>query len=214
MEFAVGEQITRVSRRIRGWREDDDLTLQELAELSGLATSTVQKVETGQMMPSLAVLLKLAHGLGRPISEMLADAGAETDVFYSRACERKPLRIGGAVAAERLSGDLLKSTLETWQVTLEPGASSGSDPMQYEGEELVVCGEGLVRFRIGDEEYLLRAGDSLHFRACIPHSWHNDGSVPTRFTITSSLPLVFRSLMHSRVPNPSVDVEELLSLSA
>lgn len=214
MGFAVREQIARISRRIRGWRESDDLTLQELATLSGLATSTVQKVETGQMMPSLAVLLKLAHGLGRPISEMLADAGAETDVFYSRACERKPLRIGGAVLAERLSGDLLKSTLETWQVTLEPGASSGGDPMQYAGEEFVVCTQGIVSFRLGNQEYALQPADSLHFRACIPHSWHNEGPVPAGFTITSSLPLQFRSLMNDRIPSTTAQHEEPLSLSA
>ena len=214
MEFAVSEQIVRISRRIRGWREDDELTLHELADLSGLATSTVQKVETGQMMPSLAVLLKLAHGLGRPISEMLADGDAEVAVFHSKACEREAVHRGGAIVVERLSGDLMKSALETWQVTLEPGASSGSDPMQYEGEEFVVCLEGLASFRLADKEYVLRAGDSLHFRACIPHSWYNDGPVPARFTITGTLPLLFRSLMHSRVPSSTVHVEEPLSLSA
>ncbi len=170
MDLAVEDQIALISRRIRRWREDDDLTLQELAERGGLATSTVQKVETGQMIPSLAVLLKLARGLGRPVDEMLADDDAEIDVFHSKACDRESASNGGAVVVERLSGNLLKSALETWQVTLAPGASSGSDALQYEGEELVVCGEGLVTFRIGEEEYRLHAGDCLHFRACLPHS--------------------------------------------
>ena len=39
MELAVDEQIARISQRIRRWREDDALTLQELAERGGLATS-------------------------------------------------------------------------------------------------------------------------------------------------------------------------------
>jgi transcriptional regulator with XRE-family HTH domain len=214
MEFAVDEQITRISRRIRRWREEDDLTLQELADRGGLATSTVQKVETGQMMPSLAVLLKLAHGLGRPISEMLEDAESETDVFFSKACEREAVRAGGRLVAERLSGNLMKSSLETWQVTLEPGASSGSDPIQYEGEELVVCEEGFVKFRVGEEEYALQAGDSLHFRACIPHSWYNDSEHASRFTVTGTLPLLFRSVMQSRVPvAPGTDAAAPLSLT-
>ncbi len=214
MEFAVDERIAHISRRIRRWREDDDLTLQELAERGGLATSTVQKVETGQMMPSIAVLLKLAHGLGRPIAEMFADDDAEIDVFHSKACERESVSAGGTLVVERLSGNLVKSALETWQVSLEPGASSGSDPIQYEGEEFVVCEEGLVTFRIGEEMYALRAGDSLHFRAGIPHSWYNEGCVLARFTITGTLPLLFRSLMQSRVPRPPVHVEEHPPLSA
>jgi transcriptional regulator with XRE-family HTH domain len=201
MEFALDEQIARISKRIRRWREDEDLTLQELAARGGLATSTVQKVETGQMMPSLAVLLKLAHGLGRPIAEMLEDDGAEIDVFHSKACERETVRSGASQVIERLSGNLMKSALETWQVSLEPGASSGSDPIQYDGEELVVCERGRVTFRLGEDEYTLRAGDSLHFRASIPHSWYNDGSDTARFTITGTVPMLFRSLMQSQTPS-------------
>lgn len=199
MELAVDEHIARISQRIRRWREDDALTLQELAERGGLATSTVQKVETGQMMPSLAVLLKLAHGLGRPLTEMLDDDGVEVDIFHSKACERESAGGGSSLVVERLSGNLQRSNLETWQVTLEPGASSGSDPIQYEGEELVVCEAGFVTFRVGEQEYSLQAGDSLHFKASIPHSWYNEGTLPARFTITGTLPQLFRSLMQSRV---------------
>jgi len=214
MAFTVHEQIARISHRIRRWREEDDLTLQELAARGGLATSTVQKVETGQMMPSLAVLLKLAHGLGRPIAEMLEDDDAEIEVFFSKACERETVGAGGRLVVERLSGNLLKSAIETWQVTLEPGASSGSDPIQYEGEELVVCEEGHVKFRVGEEEYALQAGDSLHFRASIPHCWYNDGTGVARFTVTGTLPLLFRGLMQSRVPTSPPAIEEPRRLAA
>ena len=200
MELAVEEQISRISRRLRRWREEDSLTLQELADRGGLATSTVQKVETGQMMPSLAVLLKLAHGLGRPLAELLETEDVEVDVFHSKACSRECVGAGGNLVVERLSGNLQRSSIETWQVTLEAGASSGSDPIQYEGEELVVCEAGHVTFRVGEAEYALQAGDSLHFKASIPHSWYNEGSEQARFTITGTLPLLFRSLMQSRVP--------------
>jgi transcriptional regulator with XRE-family HTH domain len=204
MELALDEQIARISKRIRRWREDDDLTLQELAERGGLATSTVQKVETGQMMPSLAVLLKLAHGLGRRIGEMLEDSDTDVDVFHSKACERESVRSAGSQVVERLSGNLVGSSLETWQVTLEPGASSGSDPIQYDGEEVVVCEAGRVTFRLGEEEYALQAGDSLHFRSSIPHSWYNDGASAARFTITGTVPMVFRNLMQSRTPTARI----------
>ncbi len=208
MDFTVDEQIARISRKIRSFREENALTLQELGERGGLATSTVQKVETGQMMPSLAVLLKLAHGLGRPLAELLQDEGADVDVFHSKACEREHVGDGGGLVVERLTGNLQRSSLETWQVTLAPGASSGSDPIQYDGEELVVCEKGFVTFRVGEEEYSLQTGDSLHFRASIPHSWYNDGSEPACFTITGTLPPIFRSVMQSRVPRAVESIGE------
>jgi len=207
MELAVEEQIARISRRIRRWREEDDLTLQQLAERGGLATSTVQKVETGNMMPSLAVLLKLARGLRRPITDMLGDDDGELEVFHSKACEREVSGAGGSLVVERLTGNLANAELETWQIDLAPGASSGSDAIQYDGEELVVCEEGRVTFRIGEQEYRLIAGDSLHFRASIPHSWYNDGSERARFTLTGTLPLQFRLVMQSHVPARSSSAE-------
>jgi transcriptional regulator with XRE-family HTH domain len=203
MDFAVDEQIARISRRIRQWRGEEDLTLQQLAERGGLATSTVQKVETGQMMPSLAVLLKLAHGLGRHVAELLDDEDPCVDVFHSKACDRETLRAGGRLVAERLSGNIARSALETWQVTLEPGASSGSDPIRFDGEQIVICAEGRVTFRLDHVDYELHAGDSLHFRANIPHSWVNYGDTTARFSLTGTMPVLFRSLMQTQIASAS-----------
>ena len=65
----VDAELARISQRIRRWREEAGLTLQDLARRSELATSTIQKVETAQMVPSIAVMLKIARGLGRPFVE-------------------------------------------------------------------------------------------------------------------------------------------------
>jgi transcriptional regulator with XRE-family HTH domain len=199
MQGAVDEQVARVSHRVRRWRGEQDLTLLELGERSGLATSTVQKVETGQMMPSLAVLLKLAHGLGRHVAELLDDENPAVDVVHTKGCERETLGAGGRLVAERLTGNIGRSAIETWQIRLEPGASSGSDPIRYDGEQVVICEAGLVTFRFDHTEYELHPGDSLHFRASIPHAWCNNGDATTRFSITATMPVLFRSLMQARI---------------
>ena len=78
LDELIDGELAQISRRIRRWREEKGLTLQQLAERSDLATSTVQKVETGQMIPSVAVLLKVARGLGRqrPAGRHLFEHGA------------------------------------------------------------------------------------------------------------------------------------------
>jgi transcriptional regulator with XRE-family HTH domain len=213
VESAVDEQIERISRRIRRWRSEEALTLQQLAERGGLATSTVQKVETGQMMPSLAVLLKLAYGLGRHVTELLDDDDPSVEVLHSKGCERKSLRAGGKLVAERLTGNIGRAALETWQVTLEPGASSGSDPIRYDGEQVVICAEGIVTFRLDEVEYALHPGDSLHFRATIPHAWYNAGKLTTRFAITGTMPVLFRSLMQTQVASAARDASSAARIS-
>ena len=86
-----------------------------------------------------------------------------------------------------------------WRVTIHPGVSSGRDAIEYDGEELIVCEEGSIVLRAGELEYVLEAGDTLHFKASIPHSWRNDGDVAARFTVTGTLPRKFRAVMHERV---------------
>jgi len=199
MGRVVDRELARISQRIRASREAAGLTLQELAQKCGVATSTIQKVEKEQMTPSVAVILKIARGLGVRLSELVADAGDELEILHLRASERHPIGSPGKLVVERLSGDLFEPALETWRVTLHPGYSSGRGTIQYEGEEVVVCERGVVTFRVGEREFALRAGDTLHFKASLPHAWRNDGEAPARFIVTGTLPKKFRAMMHGRV---------------
>lgn len=192
----VESEIAAISERIRHWRAQEGLTLQELASRSGLATSTVQKVETGQMVPSVAVLLKVARGLGRRSSELMQEGAPELTRVHQRKGEHP--RTGGRRASyERLSADLPNPSLEMWRLSLAPGSSSGGQ-IQYDGEEIVVCERGRVTFLIGEERVVLAAGDSLHFKADVPHSWTNEGRTPAVFTVTGTLPGQFRALLGDR----------------
>ena len=195
MEPSIDSEIARISARIRRWREDAGLTLQQLAKRSGLATSTVQKVETGQMIPSVAVLLKLSHGLGRRPTELISEGDTDLDVSWTRATERVRTGDEKRMIVERLSGELLQPSLEMWRIRLQPDASSGSAPIRYDGEELVVCEEGQLVLTVGGDEYALEAGDSLHFKAHLPHSWCNRSRREACFTVTGTLPAKLRAML-------------------
>ena len=205
MGRVVDRELARISQRIRASREAAGLTLQELAGKSGVATSTIHKVEKEQMTPSVAVILKIAHGLGVRLSELVVDTTDEIEILHLRAGDRHPIGSPGKLVVERLSGDLFEPTLETWRVTLHPGFSSGRGMIQYAGEEVVLCERGVVTFRVGDQDYPLRAGDTLHFKASIPHAWRNDGEAPARLIVTGTLPKKFRAMMHGRVPHAAAD---------
>ena len=201
----VDRELARISQRIRESREAAGLTLQELARRSGVATSTIQKVEKEQMTPSVAVILKIARGLGVRLSELVLDPTDAIEILHLRAGDRRPIGAPGKLVAERLSGDLFEPALETWRVTLYPGFSSGRGTIQYEGEEVVVCERGVVIFHVGERDHVLRAGDTLHFKASIPHSWRNEGDGPARFIVTGTLPKKFRAMMHGRVARGTPD---------
>ncbi len=199
MSKKVDSELAKISDRIRRWREEKGLTRQELGERSGLAVSTVHKVETGQMVPSVAVLLKLAYGLGRRPTEIIEDSDYDDSVVVMRAAEREPIGREGKMSVERLSGELFDPVLEMWRVTIHPGMSSGRKPIRNDGEALIVCEKGKLAVRIGEDKYVLGAGDTLHFKANIPHWWRNESRAIAKFTITGTLSNEIRSFLHQRV---------------
>jgi transcriptional regulator with XRE-family HTH domain len=192
-------EIARISDRIRRWREEKGLTRQELGARSDLAVSTVHKVETGQMIPSIAVLLKLAHGLGRRPTEIIEDAEYDNDRVVMRSSDREPVGLDGRILVERLSGEIIDPVLEMWRVTIHPGMSSGDKPIRNNGEALIVCEKGRLSVQVGDDRYTLGTGDSLHFKATLPHSWGNESRSVAQFTITGTLSNEIRSFLHQRV---------------
>jgi len=198
-EDAVDGEIARLAQRVRRWREEAGYTLQELAERSGVATSTIQKVESFQMVPTVAVLLKISRGLGRSASELVRDTPPRARVIHLAPEDRHPVGDRKRMTVERLSGDLMDADLEMWRVTLQPGYGSGGESFGYPGEELALGEEGEVAFQIGEEEYALRAGDVLHFKASVPHSWRNESDRVARFVILGTLSPALREALARRL---------------
>ena len=192
----MDEALEEISRRVRRWREEQGLSLQELASKSDVAASTIQKIETGQMVPSVAVLLKVARGLSRRPAELVGEGPDENDVVLLRAKQHPTIHRGAKVRVERLSADLFDPSIELWRFHLHPGRGSGKDSYAYDGEEVVICEEGQVTYRVAGEDHVLEAGDTLHFKAALPHQWWNSGDVAARFVVAGSYPKGLRSKLH------------------
>jgi transcriptional regulator with XRE-family HTH domain len=195
-QATVDAEITRIAQRVRRWRDEAELTLQELARRSRVAASTIQKVETQQMVPTIGVLLKIARGLDRTPAELVREDAGGLQVVHLPAAVRHRVGASAKITVERLVGDLFEPALEGWRVTQQPESGSGPDMIQFEGEALVVCESGELSFRVGDEEYQVRSGDSLHFKTTLPHGWENRGSEPAQFLLVGSLPSKLRAVMY------------------
>lgn len=196
---AADPEIQRMARRIRRAREDAGLTLQELARRADLAASTIQKVETLQMVPSVAVLVKIARGLERRPGDFIHDELGELDVLQLRAKDRPAVGVRKRMKVERLSGDIVDSGLEVWRVTHQPGSGSGEGEIAFDGEVVIVCEAGQLCFRVEDETFVLEEGDSLHFRATRAHAWKNESDVPVRFLYIGTLPPAVRAAIQARL---------------
>jgi putative transcriptional regulator len=63
--------------RIKVERAIRNLTQAELGELAGVTRKSVNAIETGRMVPSVLLALKLARALGVSVNTIFSLAGAE-----------------------------------------------------------------------------------------------------------------------------------------
>ncbi|MBW2274539.1 MAG: helix-turn-helix domain-containing protein [Deltaproteobacteria bacterium] len=191
-QIDISEELARIADRIRHWRNEAGLTLQVLGERSSVAASTIHKIENCQTIPTIAVLLKVVHALGRDPEQLLLDTGSSINITHTRPAERRQLDANSGSEIEQLSRGISTGTLDVWRVTHPP--DRGMDPehmdfsLHYDGELLIMCEEGHLDVEVGSGIYALRPGDTLHFKTSLPHLWRNNGAAPVRALIFAARP--------------------------
>lgn len=163
-----------VGARMRDLRKAKGMTLQQLAEATGLSIGYLSQLEREQAVPSIRALNTISGALGVNISWFFPDAERGTtpeSAVIVRAARRSALRFESGIRDELLC-PTLGGNLEMLLCTFEPGASSG-EPYAHNGEEAGYVSEGQLELRLDDEIYLLNAGDSFHFDCTRPHGYRN-----------------------------------------
>ncbi len=169
--------IRRAAEKFRRAREEAGLSLRDLAEIASLSPSTILKVETSRVIPSIAVCIRLADALNRKISYFVEDEESQIDVdFVPNGKGRMASRRGALIRTEVIAEPLRNPRMEAFRITMKPRGGSGREaPVVYRGEEIVIGVKGRIRFEVRANEYVLGPGDVLHFKGDIPHSWQNRG---------------------------------------
>ncbi len=182
-----------VGTQVRTLRHQRGLSLRALAALCDLSPNTISLIERGITSPSVSTLHRLATALGIPITSFFEDQTENVEVILSRAGERQ--RSGSASALlESLGAGLEDQTLESFVVTLKPGAGSGKQVMVHAGHELVYCLQGAVEYVVAEQGYRLAAGDALLFEARLPHRWRNRDHEAAVFLLVFQAPVQGESL--------------------
>jgi mannose-6-phosphate isomerase-like protein (cupin superfamily)/DNA-binding XRE family transcriptional regulator len=162
---------------IRDRRRRLGMTLQALADTCGLSVPFLSQVERDLAMPSLVSLTSIARALG---VEMSYFVGAPSPGQIVRRGEQpEHLQFGsGPVVYTRLSGRHEERKMEALLITVPPGMAS---PVAHrEGEGFWYMLEGEMEMWVGQEHFLLRAGDSAHFDQRHPYRMHNTGTVDVK----------------------------------
>ncbi|ADL08661.1 helix-turn-helix domain-containing protein [Thermosediminibacter oceani] len=180
--------INEIAEKISKLRKQKGLTLKELSEMTGLSVSFLSQVENGYSSLAITSLKKIADALNVPITEFFSSYHNHS--YHIKLSEQKVFKIeGNSAEYVLLSGEFPKRTLEAMIVYIQPGEGLGSK-FSHPGEEFVYVLEGAVIVDIDGKEYLVKAGESIHYPSTIPHSWFNPLERKTKL-LTVLTPIIF-----------------------
>jgi transcriptional regulator with XRE-family HTH domain len=158
----LDEVLTGVGPRLRALRRRRDVTLAELAEVTGISESTLSRLETGERQPTLKLLLPLARAHRVPLDELVGAPQTGDPRVHIR-----PVRRGGMtlVPLSRRAGGV-----QAFKMIIPAKLrDSDPDPRSHAGYEWLYVLSGRLRFVLGDQDLVLTAGEAAEFDTHVPH---------------------------------------------
>jgi transcriptional regulator with XRE-family HTH domain len=160
---------------LRARRDEQGISLSELARRSGIAKGTLSQLESGAGNPTIETVFSLSNALGVPVSALLTESTA-ADVVLVRSADIEVLP-GEAVDLRLLRRlEHPGGLFEIYNQEVRPDALQQSEGHPGTEHHIVLAGRLRVTTRNRVEE--LGPGDYLAFRAATPHGYEAvDGPV-------------------------------------
>ena len=155
-------------RKQRKWTQGD------LSKRSGVAVSTISKIENGQLSPSFETLLRVAEGLSMTITDLMT-IDAEGQHTTRRAITRSgdgELHQTDAYDYELLCGDINNKIMHPLIARLKAGSiTEFGELFSHPGEELLYVLEGEVELHTEHYKPMqLSVGDCAYFDSTMGHA--------------------------------------------
>lgn len=168
-----------VGGKIKQIRELKMVSIEELAERSGMDITMVQRIEEEKNVPSLAPLIKIARALGVRLGTFLDDSDSYGPVVVRSGDHHKGVRFTSQSSEARehlnfysLAFDKAGRNMEPFIIDIEPGQKSDYMLSSHEGEEFIYVLDGEVEINYGKEIYKLGKGDSIYLDSIVLHNVH------------------------------------------
>ena len=160
---------SRISENLRQIRKEKKLSLDSMAEQTGVSKSMLGQIERGESSPTVATLWKIATGLHISFTALLE--GRQTETQLIRRGEVSPLLSDeGRFRLFPFFPYDAERRFEMLSIELEPGTRS----------EFVLVFEGALRLTVDGVEYVVEAGEGIRYLANKPHIYECHGTQKTK----------------------------------
>lgn len=166
-----------VANNLRRLRADKALSLERLATRSGVSRAMLNQIELGRSTPTIALVWKIAAGLGVPFSELLAQQEAGETVLLKHEHSKILFNADQTFSSRALFPfDASARSTEFYELVIKPGGEERAEAHARGTHEYLTVVDGSVTVAVGTETFTVEARDTLVFRADVPHVYRNPSS--------------------------------------
>ncbi len=165
------ENAKDIAQRVRGLREDKGVSATEMAEYVKVSTEQYAAYESGAEDIPASILTEVAVRLGVDLGLLLTGVAPTMSRFAVTRNGRGPAvdRRKG-YKYENLAASFKDAKIEPFVVVLPESAPDAPIPQNtHPGQEFDYMLEGSMRVKVGDNEEIISAGDSVIYDATKPH---------------------------------------------
>lgn len=176
-----------LAKNLKTIRENEKLSLEKVAELTGVSKTMIGQIERGESSPTITTIWKIANGLKISFTSLIHSPQPDTKVILKSDIQVLS-EDNGKYRVYPYFPFQENQRFEIYSVEIEKGGYLSADGHRDGTEEFITVFDGEITIRVNSLEYTVKSGDSIRFKADRPHSYHNFGNTLTRLSMTIHYP--------------------------
>ena len=160
-------ELAGLGASIRALRSEQGLTLEALAEKSGVSRAMLSDIERGAKSPTVRVLAGIATALECPVSQLLGEKppGPQGPAYTVVRRKDRQVTIEPRTDVERhlLAPSLMRRGVEVDMLVIPGNSRTSLQPYPASAEVHLTSVRGPIQVRLGNDSFTLDEGDLAQF---------------------------------------------------
>jgi transcriptional regulator with XRE-family HTH domain len=173
-----------LSYNLKRIREDRNLSLEKMSELTGVSKSMISQIENGRSNPTLATVYRITNALKISLSELTSRPHSDVDIVAKKDLE--PLcEDSGKFRAYPVFPFDNEKRIEIFYCEIDGYSYHESEAHQAGTEEYITVFQGSLTIKTAAREYIVSKDEFIAFKANVRHSYANTTDKPVVFSLTT-----------------------------
>ena len=168
------QQENAIAANLKKIREQRNLSLDQLAVLTGVSKSMLRQIETGRSSPTIATIWKIANGLRLSFTTLVSKRQADVAIMNFKGskpltAKSKRYRLFPMIPFDP------EHAFEIYHVEIDPKTTFEGEPHEGNVEEFVFVLRGKLEVTVEQNHYAVKANQFIRFTANRPHTYYSAG---------------------------------------